>query len=89
MNLEAGVSEVSTHPFGPVASGRQMLTLGTLPLLKSYTTLLIPNQKRSDQGKHQLFVGYNPLCDTAPTSVSFIGNLLLPNHCLIIKVPPP
>ncbi len=60
MNLGAGVSEVSTHPFGRAASGRQMLTLGTLPLLKSYTTLLILNQKRSDKGKHQLFVCCNP-----------------------------
>jgi len=71
-----GRSFRSKHPFGPAASGRQVLTFGTLPLLKSYTTtLLIPNQKRSDKGKHQLFVGCNPLYDTAPTSVSFIGNL--------------
>jgi hypothetical protein len=36
MNLEAGVSEVSMHPFGPAASGKQVLSFGTLPLLKSY-----------------------------------------------------
>jgi hypothetical protein len=59
MNLEAG-SFRSKHPFGLAASGRQVLTFGTLALLKSYTTLLIPNQKRSDKGKHKLFVGCNP-----------------------------
>ncbi len=56
MNLEAG-SFRSKHPFGLAASGTQVLTFGTLALLKSYTTLLIPNQKRSDKGKHKLFVG--------------------------------
>ncbi len=53
MNLGGG-SFRSKHPFGPV------LSFGTLPLLKSCTTLLIPNQKRSDKGKPRLFVGCNP-----------------------------
>jgi hypothetical protein len=54
MNLEAGVSEVSTHPFGPAASGRQVLTFGTLPLLKSYTTLLILNQIKKEVTKESI-----------------------------------
>jgi hypothetical protein len=54
MNLEAGVSEVSTHPFGPAASGRQVLTFGTLPLLKSYTTLLNLNQIKKEVTKESI-----------------------------------
>jgi hypothetical protein len=87
MNLEAGVSEVST-PLALLPQAGKCLLLELSHSSRVYTALLIPNQKTSDKGKHQFFVGCNPLYDTAPTSVSFIGNLLLPSHRLIVKVLP-
>jgi hypothetical protein len=45
MNFEAG-SFRSKHPFGLAASGRQVLTFGTLPLLKSLHYTLDPESKK-------------------------------------------